>query len=289
VIIMHIHYCRGFILASGTALAVGVCPGALAAYGDPNGFPNLHEMSRSDTEELLAPGDENHPLVTAAFQGEAPRGGLVHDDEDDVGSVQRAGEAVGAGEDASPASADPPERETSRGYGEVLDDAAISVAVRAKLLWSSQADPLSIRVSTESGRVTLAGETESESARSAAERVAAGVAGVSSVRNDMVVRTPSGSGTTPAVRVSLVDSLKGFASTAGRGASDTWTTARVKSALMYTYGLRGGRIAVSTQEGLVTLAGSVGSEEEHARIVDLVRGVRGVVQVDAEKLSQPGG
>lgn len=55
-----------------------------------------------------------------------------------------------------------PPRSFDRSYGEVVDDATITAAVKSKLLWSRHASGLATNVDTKWGKVTLNGTADSE-------------------------------------------------------------------------------------------------------------------------------
>jgi hyperosmotically inducible protein len=72
--------------------------------------------------------------------------------------------------------------------GQYIDDAAITTKVKAKLLDDSITEGLKVDVNTDRGMVQLSGFVESENQRERAYQLAQGVAGVQSVRNDLIVR-----------------------------------------------------------------------------------------------------
>ncbi|MEF7614627.1 BON domain-containing protein [Aquincola sp. MAHUQ-54] len=72
--------------------------------------------------------------------------------------------------------------------GAYIDDAAITTAVKAKLVESKQVDAGAISVETLNGTVQLAGFAKSATEKAAAETLASGVKNVKSVRNSIVVR-----------------------------------------------------------------------------------------------------
>lgn len=74
----------------------------------------------------------------------------------------------------------------------IAEDSRITTAVKARLIGDRYVDGLRISVETYEGVVTLAGEVSSTVPRDQAERVAAGVEGVKSVRNEIkIVRAPA--------------------------------------------------------------------------------------------------
>jgi hyperosmotically inducible periplasmic protein len=73
----------------------------------------------------------------------------------------------------------------------IASDARITTAVRSRLIGDKYVDGFQVSVSTYEGEVTLGGEVSSSLPREHAERLAAGVEGVKSVRNEIkIVRAP---------------------------------------------------------------------------------------------------
>jgi osmotically-inducible protein OsmY len=170
-----------------------------------------------------------------------------------------------------------PVRHTDRSFGDVVDDASITAAVKSKLLWSKKADGLTTDVDTKDGRVTLIGNADSASERNTATRLASNTRGVMSVDNQMVVKTSKAS--------SAKAEAKAEASEARQDVSDTWITAKVKSTYMYSSNVDGGDITVSTKGGIVTLSGKVDSGAERALAIEFARNVRGVKSVSSKALT----
>jgi hyperosmotically inducible periplasmic protein len=77
----------------------------------------------------------------------------------------------------------------------IASDTRITAAVRTRLLGDKYVEGLSIAVETYEGVVTLRGEVGTSLPREQAERLAAGVEGVKSVRNEIkIVRKPATDG-----------------------------------------------------------------------------------------------
>lgn len=71
-------------------------------------------------------------------------------------------------------------------------------------------------------------------------------------------------------------------------AKDTWITTKVKAALMAADGVPGVEIKVDTQNGTVWLVGDVKTTAERDRAIAKARAVKGVVAVEAGKLTVAG-
>jgi len=72
--------------------------------------------------------------------------------------------------------------------GAYIDDAALTTRIKARFIENKQVDAASIKVETLNGTVMLSGFAKNSAERSTAERIARGVNGVKSVRNEITVR-----------------------------------------------------------------------------------------------------
>lgn len=174
-------------------------------------------------------------------------------------------------------------------FGEEIDDATITLAVKSKLLWSKYTDGLNTIVHTQSGRVTLTGTADSQAARELAVRLASNTRGVISVRNNITIAPvgSKGNGTSgnligmpagtvvPPVSVVKIE----------KAVSDSWITTKVKSTLLYSTNVSGSDITVKTVAGVVTLTGDLDSGAERALAIELTQNVRGVKSVNAQHLT----
>jgi len=72
--------------------------------------------------------------------------------------------------------------------GAYVDDASITTAVKTRFVDSKDVDAASIHIETLNGTVMLSGFAKSDAEKASAERLARGVNGVKSVKNDISVR-----------------------------------------------------------------------------------------------------
>jgi len=72
--------------------------------------------------------------------------------------------------------------------GAYVDDAAITTAIKAKMVESKAVDAGAIKVETLNGTVMLSGFAKSSTEKSAAENIARESKGVKSVQNNIAVR-----------------------------------------------------------------------------------------------------
>ena len=184
-------------------------------------------------------------------------------------------------------------RAPAGGYAEAIDDAGITVAVKSKLLWSKYTSALKTTIETKSGRVTLTGTADSPEAKDLAGRLAANTRGVVSVKNKLEVSTAKmqeSTGKTLGTQAgnlsrAAVDSSKDVKAATEQAVTDTWVTTKVKSTLLYSSNVAGSDITVSTNQGVVSLKGTVASGAERALAIELAQNVRGVKSVQAEALT----
>ncbi|MBB3169017.1 BON domain-containing protein [Simiduia aestuariiviva] len=162
-------------------------------------------------------------------------------------------------------------------YGQYIDDASITAAVKSKLLWSKNSDGLATNVITKFGKVTLTGHSDSATAKELAGRLAKNTRGVKSVNNQLIVKEQR---TTP-----MLESGKAIAAKSGTTVSDSWITTKVKSTYIYSSNVDSSDISVTTKEGLVTLTGKVSSGAERELAIELAQNIRGVKRVQTEELT----
>lgn len=162
--------------------------------------------------------------------------------------------------------------DTTRSFGDAIDDATIDASIKYKMLWNSRTDGLDIHVDSDNGRVRLSGTAASDAERNLAVRIARDTAGVTSVDNQIAL---NGKTSMPAAPRS--------ASPNGP-MTDSWITSKVKSSLVFTRGVNGFAITVTTLNGTVSLQGVVDSTAERELAVRVTRDIRGVLKVDAQGL-----
>jgi len=163
----------------------------------------------------------------------------------------------------------PQARGEDRSFGDVIDDAGITAAIKNKLLWSKHASALTTDVDTKWGRVQLKGTASDAAAKAYAGSLATNTRGVRSVDNQLVLDTNKPKAET----------------TAAQDVADTWITAKIKSSYMYSDRVDGSDIEVNTKDGHVTLRGKLNSGAEQALAIELAQNVRGVKDVTSTGLS----
>lgn len=271
---------RKLRLAAGIALAIAATSGAVAADTVSQDITEARQETQIWTTYALSPYLRASDLKVSVDNGKATLTGTVEEgvNKDLAKQIALGVSGVTEVDNQIVVRPDymPPAQTAERSYGEVIDDASITAAVKSKLLWGRHTSGLAANVDTNRGKVTLQGTADSAAARDLAGRMALNTRGVESVDNHLVVGE-----TKPAV----VGSVKDAAHEAGDDVADAWITTKVKSTLMYTRNVDGTHIAVSTKNGVVTLSGKVDSGAEHALAVELAQNVRGVKSVSHKGLT----
>jgi hyperosmotically inducible periplasmic protein len=147
-------------------------------------------------------------------------------------------------------------------------DSVLTAKVKAGLAVDSSVKASQIEVSTSNKVVTLTGNLNTQAEKDRAVQIARSTNGVEDVVDMLAVRTGSESGDAPDPDRTL-----------GAHIDDAMITAAVKNRLLEDPQVKGLRIDVDTRDGVVFLTGSVGTEEERARAVDIAKAVEHVREV----------
>lgn len=182
----------------------------------------------------------------------------------------------------------PAESSEARSFGEFIDDASVTAAVKSKLLWSRYADGLATDVDTKNGKVSLTGTADSAAAKELAGRLAKNTHGVKSVDNQLTLNKSAKSEDAKEDKKSGKsegdDKNKEEVSKAGQEISDTWITTKVKSTFMYSNNVNSSNISVTTDKGIVDLSGTVDSGAERELAIEIAQNLRGVKSVTSKNL-----
>ena len=165
----------------------------------------------------------------------------------------------------------------------LVQDAKTTTRITLQLTWSSATGADDITAYTDDGRVRLTGTVASEAERKAAERIALRTSGVRAVTNDIEVESD---GDGPA-------SQPGQSAAAAGQLADGRITERAAATLRFARGVKDGNIEVSTEDGVVSLTGTVRADAQKQQATDIVRGLAGVREVKNElavtqQTSRPG-
>ena len=145
-----------------------------------------------------------------------------------------------------------------RTYGQQLDDENIETKAVVNIHAADEAfDEAHIIVISYNGYVLLAGQVQTEALKAKATEVVRKVRDVRRIYNELDISAPS---------------------SAMSRTSDTWITTKVKSWLLGSSEIEGGRVKVVTENGTVFLMG-LASQAEEKRIVKMASGISGVQHV----------
>lgn len=195
---------------------------------------------------------------------------------------------------AAIAMAAPVRAQATRDTKTIVNDAWVTTQVYAKFFADPDIKGRNINVDTTAGVVTLSGEVHSAAEHSQAVAKAKGTDGVKQVIDKLTV-TPGDRPATADIRDKVAATLprdkeqaKAQAKTAaqrvGKEISDTWITTQVQAMYFLDREVKGMQINVTTNAGVVTLAGSVDSEAVRQKALADAKAIEGVKQV-VDKLS----
>ena len=264
------------LIGHAIALALGLGSGTTQAAESRTGIIEARQESQIWTTYALSPYLRATDINVAVHGGKATLTGTVDEDVNKDLAKQIALGVDGIREVDNQIVIDAdyvrPGKAPRRSYGDMIDDAGITAAVKSKLSWNARTNGLGTEVTTMWSRVTLIGAVPSPAVKDLAGNLALNTRGVQSVDNQLHVdRTP---GRAMAAAGEASDDL-----------ADAWITAKVKSTFMYSSNVDGADISVSTSKGVVTLVGELATGAERALAIELAKNVRGVKQVQSSALS----
>ena len=273
---------RSLLLSSAIALSLVAGSGAVLA-GNSSEVANARQEARISTTYALSPYLRSNDIQVTVNGDTATLTGSVPEDvnRDLAEQIAMRADGVTKVDNQIIVQADyvAPERGSERSYAELIEDAGITTAVKSKLLWSRTADGIAASVETENGRVALTGTAPSSEAKTEAGSLALHTRGVLAVDNQLRVEADTVAST------DAETDEDGILDQAGEAVSDSWITMKVKSTLMYSSNVSSNDISVSTEDGVVTLAGKIDSGAERALAIGLAENVRGVKSVQSTGLT----
>jgi hyperosmotically inducible protein len=163
-------------------------------------------------------------------------------------------------------------------FGQKIDDATTTAAIRSKLLWGATTSGLAVQVVTVRGNVRLFGTVYENAQKDLVAQIARDTAGAVSVTNGIVVFTVP-----PVTSAAQTDAQK-IVDDSRRPVSDTWITARIQSTFQLSPSINRSAISVATSEGTVSLSGIADSPGARTSAIALARNTRGVHTVDSTRL-----
>ena len=146
---------------------------------------------------------------------------------------------------------------SERKTGRMLDDSTITTRIKNAMIKDEVIKAQKIDVDTVDGHVTLTGVVESSAVSRRAVQIAAGEAGVKSVKNNLLIGQKTWSETF----------------------NDNWLVSKIKSKLLAEPEIRSLNIDVDVHKGVVTLTGVVGNSYQRKRAIEIARTTDGVRRV----------
>lgn len=156
-----------------------------------------------------------------------------------------------------------------RSAGETIDDSTLQTSVKAALTGSDAVKARDVNLETYKGQVQLSGFVDTAAEKEAAGKVAAGVEGVKSVDNSLVVSAPDRS--------------------AGQVLDDQTAETAIKTKLLGDEVAKGMAVSVEVRRGVALLSGFTDTAEQKARAGELAGQVKNVTDVRNAIIVKPAG
>ncbi|AVV82536.1 MULTISPECIES: BON domain-containing protein [Shewanella] len=274
---MNLSY-RKFIFTLAILLTLSPLQSASAADTATKAMDDVRQESQIATSYALNPYLRANDLKVTVQKGKAVLTGQVDEkiSKELAGEIAQGVSGIKDVDNQIVVDANYMPKANSNGFGDKIDDANISAAIRSKLQWNKDVDDVGTEVMTKSGRVTLNGTVNNQNAKDITHRLALNTRGVKSVTNNLKIQSAT---------VSKDEKAKLKNETESHNISDSWITAKVKSSFMYSSNINGSDIDVSTNNGIVTLTGKVASGSEQSLAVETAQNIRGVKSVTSKALT----
>lgn len=274
---MNLSY-RKFIFTLAILLTLSPLQSASAADTATKAMDDVRQESQIATSYALNPYLRANDLKVTVQKGKAVLTGQVDEkiSKELAGEIAQGVSGIKDVDNQIVVDANYMPKANSNGFGDKIDDANISAAIRSKLQWNKDVDDVGTEVMTKSGRVTLNGTVNNQNAKDITHRLALNTRGVKSITNNLKIQSAT---------VSKDEKAKLKNETESHNISDSWITAKVKSSFMYSSNINGSDIDVSTNNGIVTLTGKVASGSEQSLAVETAQNIRGVKSVTSKALT----
>uniref|UniRef100_E6XN70 Osmotically-inducible protein Y n=1 Tax=Shewanella putrefaciens (strain 200) TaxID=399804 RepID=E6XN70_SHEP2 len=274
---MNLSY-RKFIFTLAILLTLSPLQSASAADTATKAMDDVRQESQIATSYALNPYLRANDLKVTVQKGKAVLTGQVDEkiSKELAGEIAQGVSGIKDVDNQIVVDANYMPKANSNGFGDKIDDANISAAIRSKLQWNKDVDDVGTEVMTKSGRVTLNGTVNNQNAKDITHRLALNTRGVKSVTNNLKIQSAT---------VSKDEKAKLKNETESHNISDSWITTKVKSSFMYSSNINGSDIDVSTNNGIVTLTGKVASGSEQSLAVETAQNIRGVKSVTSKALT----
>ena len=161
-----------------------------------------------------------------------------------------------------------------------LTDAWLDGKLETALLFNEHLNSFAIDTDVKNRVAYLSGSVESDIDRELAEAIARSVDGIEDVESDLTVDGDRS-------RAALTDRASEGARSFKQGVLNATLTARVKTHLLLNDHTRGMNINVDSRKGVVSLSGTVASDEERDLAVHIAKNTNGAVSVVDNLLTAP--
>ncbi|MCL4812441.1 MAG: BON domain-containing protein [Vicinamibacteraceae bacterium] len=172
--------------------------------------------------------------------------------------------------------------QAAKDTGNAVSDSWITTKIKAKFIGEDALKGSDIDVDTENGVVTLKGRVAAEAGRTRAKAIAKDTDGVKSVVDRLVVGpkgTVAGDDDHRADRADRRDADRDDDGDANMPGTDAWITTKITAKFVGEDALEGSDIDVDTENGVVTLKGSVAAEAGRTRAMAIAKDTDGVKSV----------
>jgi hyperosmotically inducible protein len=170
-----------------------------------------------------------------------------------TGTAAGGGQTAGGDTDADRGNDETPSEDATPAgtSAEPLADAWITTKVNSKYFLDPDVSGLAVNVDTRNGVVTLRGDVDSDAARRRAIALARNTDGVRQVVDQLRVSADR----------TGADAGRGDAALAAASVEDGWITTKIQAKYFLDPDVKGRAIDVTTKDGVVTLAGTLASDE----------------------------
>ncbi len=156
------------------------------------------------------------------------------------------------------------------GFIQTIRDLTTSAAIKSKLLANKYTAQSDIKVETKNDFVTLTGNVKTGTEKDVAGKIALNTPHVEDVTNNLYIANPQ----------NIADKVENAAEKVSQNVSDAWISTKVRSMLTFSGDFPGNKVKVTTNNGVVSLTGTVRSNVQSEQIEQNVLDILGVKSVD---------
>lgn len=164
---------------------------------------------------------------------------------------------------------------TRSSFSQKVQDAAITAAVKTKLLTHRDTHGMAVNVDTQGNVVSLSGTVKSDKERKLSEQLAYATSGVRQVKNNLTV-----GGTADTADQNTSRARMGESKDMATAVTDGWISTQIRSFLTFSNDYPGSDVRVTTTNGIVTLEGYARNAQQKSLIEKEVGEIVGVKSVN---------